>query len=451
MAASNLIITNVGLATANAATPEGPWVHITGFRIGSAYGYDPAKIPFDTDLDGNLLYSGVPLSYTPMSDGSIVILVRIPAEAGPWEWGEIGLYNSADGGVTETLFAKAVFDEPVMKYSSLGTNVASSSTFRCRLKLDQASAIFKVDTMVTLADGDTTTVSGLGTVDEPFVTEVKISPDDENRLEIRDNGIGVWDTSPPDLRFQYVSWSLGNDNNPGTKALPLKSMYQALERIRSGSAGVGTFYIMFRAGETHQVNRELPPTPNADLRIGWYDDPLYQDYISDRCPGYYTFFAPDLQRPLLDFQLFSKDDYTACPSILCKNVIAQGVNLRGPTVFPSYPGTPKYIMEVTTQAVFSGSDIRVRAAGMYALRTPAAVLQGVVVAITAGMFLEPGIYNSLTSASSGAGTYSCPGWPSFNGRPGNAITALTLANHGGNYYAPTKTQFGWATSWDIFG
>lgn len=149
-ASPQLIMTTAGLNAANAASPYGPWVHITSFKIGSAYGYDPQKIPSDTDIDGDLLYSSVPTQYKNLGNGVLDIVLKIPADAGPFEFGEIGLYNKDDEGV-EHLFAKAVFDAPLTKYSSLGTNVASSFTIHALIKLEQSIAVFKIDTLVNNA------------------------------------------------------------------------------------------------------------------------------------------------------------------------------------------------------------------------------------------------------------------------------------------------------------
>jgi hypothetical protein len=49
--------------------------------------------------------------------------------------------------VSSFLFAKAVFDTPQTKFSSLGTNVVSSYTLNCLLKLQQSTAIFQIDTL----------------------------------------------------------------------------------------------------------------------------------------------------------------------------------------------------------------------------------------------------------------------------------------------------------------
>lgn len=133
------VATTLGLAVASQATPVGPFIHITKFRVGSAFGYEPE--PTDPGLNGALLYEGVPLTYEYVGDNTINVLCRIDARAGPFDFGEVCV-DLADG----TMFAKAVFPEPQKKYTSLNTNAQSTYTFNCLLKLQQSVAVFKIDT-----------------------------------------------------------------------------------------------------------------------------------------------------------------------------------------------------------------------------------------------------------------------------------------------------------------
>jgi hypothetical protein len=139
--APQLIITNIGLAAAEIATPTGPWVNIVGFRVGSAFGYQPQ--PTDTDINGTLLYSGVPSTYKYIGDNTLDVICKIPADAGPFDFGEVALDIAGP-----VMFAKAAFDDPQKKFSSLGTNVLSTYTFNCLIKLSQPVAIFKIDTLM---------------------------------------------------------------------------------------------------------------------------------------------------------------------------------------------------------------------------------------------------------------------------------------------------------------
>jgi len=134
-----LVVTDVGLAAASIATPTGPFIEIGSFKIGSAYGYTP--LPTDTDINGDLLYEGAPLTYKYVGNNTLDVVCRIPTEAGPFQFGEVALFLT--GGA---MFAKAAFADPQIKYSSLGTNVLSTYTFNCLLKLEQSVAVFQVNT-----------------------------------------------------------------------------------------------------------------------------------------------------------------------------------------------------------------------------------------------------------------------------------------------------------------
>jgi hypothetical protein len=146
-----MLITNVGLAAASRALPEGPYIHIVKFEIGSAFGYTPDVN--QTQLQGNILFGGDPnpanwarpSDYRSIGDNTLDIILEIPPEAGPWEFGEVGIF-AEDENHDPYLFAIAVFQSPQTKFSSLGTNVVSSYQLNCLLKLQQSTAIFQIDT-----------------------------------------------------------------------------------------------------------------------------------------------------------------------------------------------------------------------------------------------------------------------------------------------------------------
>src|SRR5579859_6667400 len=117
-----MLITNAGLAAASRALPQGPYIHIVKFQIGSAYGYTPDVN--QTALQGNILYGGddahpaVPSDYRSIGDNTLDIILEIPPEAGPWEFGEVGIF-AEDQNHVPYLFAIAVFQTPQTKFSSL--------------------------------------------------------------------------------------------------------------------------------------------------------------------------------------------------------------------------------------------------------------------------------------------------------------------------------------------
>lgn len=142
-----LLVTNVGLQAAMQASPKGPFINLVHYKIGSAYGYTPTRD--DTGINGALLVEGNIDTYQYVGDNTADIIVRIPANAGPFDFGEVAIYATSDASQPLDqskwfLFAKAVFDQPQKKYSSLGTNVGSTYTFHCLIKLQQSVAIFKI-------------------------------------------------------------------------------------------------------------------------------------------------------------------------------------------------------------------------------------------------------------------------------------------------------------------
>lgn len=139
------IISDAGLAAASVATSKGPFIEISSFAVGSAYGYTVESS--DEGLSGNTLYSGEIATYSYVGDNTICIVCRLPADAGPFDFGEVALFL-ADG----TMFAKAAFTALQTKYSSLGTNLAVTYTFNCLIKLEQSVAVFKI----TAASGQAT-------------------------------------------------------------------------------------------------------------------------------------------------------------------------------------------------------------------------------------------------------------------------------------------------------
>lgn len=141
LATPKFLITDAGLAAASIAgtNPPGPYVPIVKWKVGAAYGYQPQRS--DTGLNGTILAQGAPLTYAYVGDNTINIVCRISAADGPFDFGEVGLFMPND-----VMFAKAVFEFPQTKWSSLGSNVGSTYTFNCLIKLEQSVAVFQIST-----------------------------------------------------------------------------------------------------------------------------------------------------------------------------------------------------------------------------------------------------------------------------------------------------------------
>lgn len=402
----NALVTDAGLAAASVAKPDGPYIQIVKFKIGTGYGYTPSR--HDTGLNGTIVHEAAVTSYQHIPPKTLNVRCRLDPLVGPFEFGELGLYLPND-----VLFAKVVFPKLQLKTSSLMTRVAASYTFNCLIKLEQSVAIFDITTdcgpdiwyvdkwsdvmppRVPIVDGvhavlvaeldkhgrssllhysnnskwtlgttygryvASTVVSGstsqitldstpfpeldesyvLSAGNRDFVLELpggyfrsvssvaragthyrfnlnpdnlssplpvgtsvivhhdatlKISPDEGNRIERRNNGIGVWDKAPPDLENQYVSNS-GNDANEGTKAKPLRTIDEALRRIPSSNGG--EFIIHLKANHSFVITKRY--NLNGSLRITVYDDPIYGDYET---PEYNPLgLATNASRAILNF------------------------------------------------------------------------------------------------------------------------------------------------------
>lgn len=135
----NALVTDVGLAAASIAKPDGPYIQIVKFKIGSGYGYTPTR--FDTGLQGNIVHEAPVTSYQHIPPKTLNVRCRLDPTVGPFEFGELGLYLPND-----VCFAKVVFPKLQLKTSSLMSRVAASYTFNCLIKLEQSVAIFDITT-----------------------------------------------------------------------------------------------------------------------------------------------------------------------------------------------------------------------------------------------------------------------------------------------------------------
>jgi hypothetical protein len=129
-------ITDVGLSMAAAAQQKGIRIKLTTFRCASSFGYTLTGA--ETALQGDILYTDNITRYLDQPDGTVILVCTINVQAGPFDFGEIGLFLE-DG----TLFALAVLDQLQHKYSSLGGPTNTTFTFNCHLRLKQGTAIFK--------------------------------------------------------------------------------------------------------------------------------------------------------------------------------------------------------------------------------------------------------------------------------------------------------------------
>lgn len=135
--ATPFIITNVGLAAAAVAHPEGPFIHITQFRLGNAFNYTPQRT--DTGLNGTTVYIGSILTYNYIGDNTLKLEFDLPYSAGNFQFGEVGLYLASG-----EMFAKSAFEVLQEKISNLTGVVGNRIKFSALIKLAQSTAVIQV-------------------------------------------------------------------------------------------------------------------------------------------------------------------------------------------------------------------------------------------------------------------------------------------------------------------
>lgn len=159
-------ITQAGLNAVTAAGHQGLSVAITTFKLGSAYGYTPAL--GDTALHGGIVYSSQPTAWNMLSESSRDVVCKVPASAGPFAYGEIGLF--LDNG---TLFALASFGSLQVKSSAM-SGIANALTFHCVLDIGANPAVIQV------IAGTAGVVANVG--NSHFVTGPDLMPGKPNAL-----------------------------------------------------------------------------------------------------------------------------------------------------------------------------------------------------------------------------------------------------------------------------
>lgn len=132
---SNFKVTTAGLAAATTAGSGGPKIDIVQFKLGSAFNYTPGA--GDTGLNGSTVYTGVPSSVAPYSSDTVDITLTIPANVGPFSFGEIGIYMPSN-----VLFAKMAYTTLQEKLSDAANGVGAVWSIHALMKLSDATALF---------------------------------------------------------------------------------------------------------------------------------------------------------------------------------------------------------------------------------------------------------------------------------------------------------------------
>lgn len=272
-----------------------------------------------------------------------------------------------------------------------------------------------------------------------------------NRIEMRKDGIGVWDAAPPNLANQYVDAINGDDDNAGTRDKPLKTIRRAFDRIAQ-NGGVGEYYIRLKASQRHEINTALVGTPNATIHFRVYD----HQYEKNNCGGFYPQHAENFPRPTVVFGLRETPYGTRNPVIEVERLTAYGI------IFEKTPGGTD--MFVPTESIFiinggarnefQGCDfhlsdgvciiapfVRFDLCRLY-LNSPAKLVRAT--------FFDTHV--RIDDNKDGSRVIRCfsDNNLTYSPRVTNMRGEVTLDNIGIHSDASTKRLFGGSTSWDIF-
>jgi hypothetical protein len=138
MAAPQLVITDAGTTAASLSSPNGPYINIVQFKIGTGVNYTPTNL--DTGLHGTVLYTGTPSHFYYYDEKTIGIVCEMAADVGPFQFGEIGLY------LPNGLFALAAWPRLQSKLHIAIDGVPNVWRFHALIRLQQGAASFFVNT-----------------------------------------------------------------------------------------------------------------------------------------------------------------------------------------------------------------------------------------------------------------------------------------------------------------
>lgn len=127
---------------------------------------------------------------------------------------------------------------------------------------------------------------------------IRVSSDNGNLLQQRKNGLYYGIEAPPDTANLYVSSSMGDDSNTGTRAAPLKTIREAITRNYIGT----TFTIHLFEDDVHPVHASWGPIGNGKLFTMRPYGPVTDDVYSRNPRGSSSLWlSQELHRPTVKF------------------------------------------------------------------------------------------------------------------------------------------------------
>lgn len=139
---TGFVISDAGNAAATIATPAGPYIHITQFKVTDAFNWTPNGT--ETVLPGTVKYIGGVTNYYIVDYDTIELILFMDGTVGPFNFGTIGIYLQ-DG----TLFATSAFDTLQEKIKAVGNQGGTQWRIRARLKLARASVVCQVNVITS--------------------------------------------------------------------------------------------------------------------------------------------------------------------------------------------------------------------------------------------------------------------------------------------------------------
>jgi hypothetical protein len=283
---------------------------------------------------------------------------------------------------------------------------------------------------------------------------IPLSGDTGNLIEIRDDGVFYGLAAPPNIATLYVSPSLGDDDNPGTRAEPLATIVEAVTRHENRPV---TYRIILRAGETHDMLVSAPDRSAAKVEFWWYDDPIHLDFNTPRpsCFAYSPSVADDLDRPVVRFHRVEAGTRVTT-SFAYAQINYNGIELSFTddavgSVLPDGGDSINRITTFRSETRFVGCVINTPSYGGAIFRQcDVFYLNTTINGDTTGLYY---ILNEIISTNySNLGSHGpCgtqPGYTAITSNIDSVIDAASFADLRSD--APTKRTFNAIIGWDIF-
>lgn len=284
---------------------------------------------------------------------------------------------------------------------------------------------------------------------------VKLSPDAGNLLELRSNGIGYWQVIEESLQRQYVDSVGGSDDNPGTKAQPLKTFEHALRRLaNSKNGGRGDATILLKNGGTYYIGKSRFGLIDLNLTVVNYGDDRDGDaHLGDGVYGYDTtsFIKPKLVSQWAEYQYDTVAGartglMTTC--LYLRRFVGEGLNIvleNGNLTFPA--GTSHFAL-LERDMILRGCVVDVFS-GMFARMTQLNAMNTTMNLGTNAVVSDP--FNNVYFQFGGnhSGNQVNVLGTNWTLQPSN-LRSIPVQKFGLAYDAATKRQFGWSSNYDVF-